>query len=372
MENLLVMPKTICLNMIVKNESAAIARCLKSVKPLISHWVIVDTGSTDNTQAIIRDTMKGIPGELVERPWVDFAHNRNEALTFAKGKGDYVFFIDADDVLQISENFVLPELDTDYYLIDNIRANMSRLQPHLVNNQLDWRWEGAIYETLHIPLDRTSAYLPGIMVLHNVSNKGFRSKDPKRYLKDAELLMQLLKKDPNNTWYQFSLAECYNNAYEHKLALQNYEKRASMGGSRDEIFWSMLQIGILSEVLKMPASTAIDSFKKAHKLLPSRAEPLYYLSRHFTNSKNYVAGYDAALKGLSIPKPIDTILTYNWIYEYGLLLQLATSARALGQYEVAKSAFGLLLSNPKLPPHVQPLVKIQLTVVENALKDTIT
>jgi glycosyltransferase involved in cell wall biosynthesis len=366
------MPKTICLNMIVKNEKRAIARCLESVKPLISHWVIVDTGSTDTSKAIIRDVMKGIPGELHDRKWVDFAHNRNEALALAKGKGDYVFFIDADDVLKTSENFVLPELDKDYYLIDNISAHMSCLQPHLVNNHLDWRWEGAIYETLHIPLDSTSDYLPGIMVLHNVFNDGYRSLDPQRDLKDAEILTTLLQKDPHNSHYQFSLAECYNNAKKYTLALQNYEKRVSMGGSNLELFWSMLQIGILREGLNMPSSLVIESYQKAHKLLPSRAEPLYYLSRYFTHLKNYVAAYDAALEGLSIPKPIDTLLTYNWIYEHGLLQQLATSAYSLGLYEVAQSAFKLLLSNPRLPAYAQPMIKMQLFGIENALKNNIT
>ena len=44
----------ICLNMIVKDESRVIRRCLESVKPLIDYWVIVDTGSTDGTQEIIK------------------------------------------------------------------------------------------------------------------------------------------------------------------------------------------------------------------------------------------------------------------------------------------------------------------------------
>ena len=42
--------KTICLNMIVKNEQPVIRRCLASVKEMIDYWVIVDTGSTDGTQ----------------------------------------------------------------------------------------------------------------------------------------------------------------------------------------------------------------------------------------------------------------------------------------------------------------------------------
>src|SRR5580704_1601575 len=58
--------KTICLNMIVKNESRVIQRCLDSVKHIIDYWVIVDTGSTDGTQNVIKDFMKDIPGDLYE------------------------------------------------------------------------------------------------------------------------------------------------------------------------------------------------------------------------------------------------------------------------------------------------------------------
>ncbi|HEX3250433.1 MAG TPA: glycosyltransferase, partial [Pyrinomonadaceae bacterium] len=97
--------QTICLNMIVRNEAAVIERCLNSVKGFIDHWVIVDTGSTDGTQQLIRQCMRNLPGELIERPWIDFAHNRSEALEFARGKSDYVFVIDADELLVQDQDF---------------------------------------------------------------------------------------------------------------------------------------------------------------------------------------------------------------------------------------------------------------------------
>src|SRR5580704_19064357 len=144
--------KTVCLNMIVKNESEVIIRSLTSVLPLIDYWVIVDTGSTDKTQDIIRDFMKskGIPGELHERPWVNFAYNRNEALELAKNKAEYTLFMDADDYLQFDASFKLPVLDKDMYyiMIHHVETKYKYGRIHLVNNHLNWIWKGVLHEGL--------------------------------------------------------------------------------------------------------------------------------------------------------------------------------------------------------------------------------
>ena len=109
---------TICLNMIVKNEAPVIRRCLESVRPLIDTWVIVDTGSSDGTQDIIRSALADMPGELVERPWVDFAHNRSEALRLARERADYTLIIDADDTLDVRPDFALPVLTANSYTLE--------------------------------------------------------------------------------------------------------------------------------------------------------------------------------------------------------------------------------------------------------------
>ncbi len=95
--------QTLCLCMIVKDEAPVIRRCLDSVRPLVDAWLVVDTGSTDGTQAIVREHMADLPGELVERPWRDFAHNRSEALALARPRGDYSLVIDADDALAVPD-----------------------------------------------------------------------------------------------------------------------------------------------------------------------------------------------------------------------------------------------------------------------------
>ena len=103
--------KTICLNMIVKNEAHIIKETFDNILTYIalSYWVISDTGSTDGTQQVIKDyfNSKNIDGELFEDEWRDFGYNRTLALKHANKKTDYLFIFDADD--RIHGNFKLPE-----------------------------------------------------------------------------------------------------------------------------------------------------------------------------------------------------------------------------------------------------------------------
>ena len=138
--------QTVCLNMIVKNEAPVIARCLASVRPLIDSWVIVDTGSTDGTQEIVREVLADLPGELIERPWRDFGSNRTEALQLARGRADYVFVIDADEVVELDPDFRLPRLTADAYLVTIALDGWTYPRRQLVRDALPWRYEGVLHE----------------------------------------------------------------------------------------------------------------------------------------------------------------------------------------------------------------------------------
>src|SRR5437762_3199729 len=99
--------KTIGLCMIVKDEAQVILRCLKSVRPLIDYALIVDTGSTDGTQAIVKKYLaeQRVPGEVIEEPWKDFATNRSSALAKLRARAeiDYALVMDADDTLVFAD-----------------------------------------------------------------------------------------------------------------------------------------------------------------------------------------------------------------------------------------------------------------------------
>ncbi|MGA1869736.1 MAG: glycosyltransferase [bacterium] len=84
----------ISLCVIVKNEENNLARCLRSVKPVVDEIIVVDTGSTDKTKAIAE--VFGV--KVYDFEWSDdFSQARNHALSNAHGK--WIFILDADEVI---------------------------------------------------------------------------------------------------------------------------------------------------------------------------------------------------------------------------------------------------------------------------------
>ena len=84
--------KRISLCMIVKDEAEQLAGALASVAAVVDEMIVVDTGSTDGTQAVAR----GLGAKVSELEWPDdFSAARNTAL--AEATGDWVLILDADE-----------------------------------------------------------------------------------------------------------------------------------------------------------------------------------------------------------------------------------------------------------------------------------
>lgn len=356
----------VCLNMIVKNESKVIKRCLESVRPMIDYWVIVDTGSDDGTQEMIKEYMADIPGELYERPWKNFGHNRNEALQLAKGKGEYVLFIDADETLQYEKDFKCPPLTKDFYFITTEYGGTNYHRVQLIRNALDWKWIGVLHEAVDCSNAASSDVLKG--VINFVRSDGDRSQDPKKYHKDAELLEAALKEEPHNSRYAFYLAQSYKDAGEYEKAIEKYKNRIAMGGWDQELFWSQLQIGLLQELSNQEREEIIKSYTNAYLLRPSRAEPLYRLASYYRRTGNYLEGYQVALEGLKIPLSQDSLFVERWIYDYGLLLEFSICAYWLERYPEALLASNLIMTK-EIPQNFRDCVKNNLVWINIKMKE---
>lgn len=349
--------QTICLNMIVKNEAPVIRRCLDSVRPLIDCWVIVDTGSSDGTQDIIRQHWRDIPGELIERPWVNFAHNRNEALDYAWGRADYIFVIDADETIEIEPGFALPHLTADAYNVMVYYEGISYLRKQLVSSRLPWRYIGVVHEYIHCDRAQPGVFLPGIRTLPHTD--GARARDPRTFERDAQLLEAALSKEPFNMRYVFYLAQSYRDAGDLPNAIRHYQRRIELNGWMEEVWYAWYQLGRLREQLEQPWPEVMEAYLSAYQVNPARAEPLYRIGLHYQTKREYAIAHLFFAHALTIPfPPVSSLFIENAIYDYLILVEYAVACFYLGQHDEAIRASNRLLREYKLPATaVEKIVK---------------
>ncbi len=343
--------QTICLAMIVKNEAPVIRRCLDSVRPLIDTWVIVDTGSIDGTQAVIREHLAALPGEVIERPWVDFAHNRSESLQFARGRADYVVIIDADEILQLDPGFVLPELTADSYNGRVLYGGCSYQRKMLVRNALPWRYEGVLHEYLRCDDAKTEEYLDGLVTVPH--RDGARARDPQTYRRDALVLERALLENPDNARYVFYLAQSYRDCGDDELAIRHYKRRAAMGGWPEEVWYSLYQIAQLEERRGTPWPEVMQHYLAAHQFRPDRAGPLFRIGSYYQRKKEFATSYlffDAAMR---IPLPAhDRLFVERAVYDIHLPVEYGVSCFYTGRHAEAIAVNNRLLASPALPPQL--------------------
>ncbi|MGH3563806.1 MAG: glycosyltransferase [Mycobacterium sp.] len=232
----------ICLNMIVRNEAHIIREALDSVAPYISSWVIVDTGSNDGTQDLIRNHMAGlgIPGELYERPWHNFGHNRTEALNLAQGRGDYIWVMDADDIVVGTPDFTGLSADL-YYLRLRQSGSFVYWRGVLFRDGLPWFYRGVVHEYPWCDDPHGAANLEGDYHIES-RRVGARNLEPKKYARDRDLLLAEVAGNPEDARSVFYLAQSYRDLGDFRNARRWYARRAEMAGFDQEAYVAMHQV----------------------------------------------------------------------------------------------------------------------------------
>jgi glycosyltransferase involved in cell wall biosynthesis len=362
------MRQRVWLNMIVKDEAHVIARCLDSVRPLIDGWLIVDTGSSDGTQGIIRAAMHDLPGELVERPWRDFGHNRSEALQLARGRADYLFFIDADDVLEFAPGFARPALTADAYDVEILYGELIYRRVAMVSTALPWRWEGVLHEYLEAGSPFSRAPLPGVTM--RIVGGGGRSQveEHQKFERDARVLEAALARDPSNARYAFYLAQSWRDAGQAERALAAYERRAAMGGFEEEVFHSLLQAARLARRLQHAPAEVIERYLRAHDARPRRSEALGDLAMYLREQGGrWATAYLVAKRALEIPQPDDVLFVEPEWYQWRCLDEFAVAAYWCGRHEESRVACERLLADGLLPAAHRARVEANLGFALKAL-----
>jgi tetratricopeptide (TPR) repeat protein len=319
---------TLCLNMIVKNESKIITRLFDSVVTIIDSYCICDTGSTDDTVQIIRDyfSNKNIPGTIVSEPFINFCHNRNFALHSALGLSDYILFMDADMTLEIN-NFKKQDLNTaDSFNILQGNDSFHYQNMRIVRNNDLYSYCGVTHEYINVPAKNIMrSFTKTQLFIRDIGDGGSKSD---KFERDIKLLSDGIKDEPNNVRYHFYLANSYYDHGDYKEAIEIYKKRIQLGGWNQEVWYSYYRMGICYKNIGDIAQ-AICSWMDGYDYLPDRLEGLCEIITHYrviSKHKLALMFYNLAIAVLNKKNNTDGYLflrkdayTFKLYYEYMII-----------------------------------------------------
>jgi tetratricopeptide (TPR) repeat protein len=322
---------TLCLNMIVKNESRIIKRLLESVAPWIDSYCICDTGSTDNTVEIIETFFKekGIPGTIIQEPFRDFGYNRTFALRACDQRklADYILLVDADMVFWVNpelkkDDFKRKLLAADAHYVFQGTEQFYYKNTRVVRNRFGISYWGVTHEYVNTPPNTVYGQLNKSDVFINDIGDGGAKSD--KFVRDIRLLKKGLETDPNSDRYHFYLANSYKDNGEFDNAIDTYKRRIEIGGWHEEIWYSYYNIGMCYKY-KGDMGRAIHAWMDAYQFLPDRIENLFEIVNYYRScGKNRLAYPFCVLAKSELKKPQkDYLFMQKDIYDYKMDYELS-------------------------------------------------
>ena len=338
----------VCLTMIVKNEEAVITRGFDSILPYITHYAISDTGSTDRTVEVIEKYMAehSIPGKVFHHKWKNFGHNRTLALEASREvcPDGWAWMLDADDTIggELPKDWLpnFPEPSVNGFSITIKQGGSTYTRTQIFRNTTKWRYERSLHEYATCDAPKVADLPPTIW--NNSNREGARNKDPQKYKRDAEALMEDLAKYPNDPRTIFYIANSWRDAGNREKAIKYYHRRAVMKtGWNQEAYISYLNL------LRLESNwnTKLELAWKALEIDPTRLEvPFHIMVEACMRHKDIQQAYAIAVAPENREMRPHMLFIENETYQWRYNAQLAALAALSGHRECAKREVEIALS----------------------------
>lgn len=218
------MPR-LSLCMIVKNESLHLGKCLELARPHMEEIVVLDTGSTDGTQAIAQK----YADIYAEIPWPgSFAEARNASLD--RATGTHILILDGDEWIEdpqgwarIRAEAMRPQVVASFLPVENIMRGEGLLaserfwQERIFVNHPSIRYHGRVHNQigdrlLEFKTRRGGKFLNLEAPIRHVGYSYEKSKMVKKYEPRVDLLWAEYREAKNEvfrSYYAYQLGVVY-------------------------------------------------------------------------------------------------------------------------------------------------------------------
>lgn len=319
--------------LMVKNEEKSIETTINSTKKLIKNIIVFDTGSTDKTIEIIKNTCINNEQNLYlkEGDFKSYPESRNEAIKFAETIDvNFLILMDAGDILQTNKNKkqflkIIKAVPSHYNfgLVQKQWLEKTGLDNHFdirfIKNHKNLRYD--LRYPVHECFKDVEEYvnIGDVFILFQDRTK-FASSSEKRYSKDIEIL----SKAPENKRNLYYLAQSYmsvNDFYNgFKYNIKSYEIDDNIMNSNkdfDEKF-TLVRIGYCAIACKMKSDIILYYLNKACETKEPPVDAFVYILKYFMDNKcpEKALPYVKKLFDLKKPGSDKSTLVNNQFYDY--------------------------------------------------------
>ena len=167
--------------------------------------------------------------------------------------------------------------------------------------------------------------------------------------RDRDFLLSEVERNPTDAKSVFDLAQSYFDSGEFANARKWYAQRAQMGGSAEEVYYSLYRVAATMANLGEPWPDIQDALLRAWAFRPTRAEPLYQIAVHYRAEQQYQLGYLYAERAAQIPLPEADVSVDRDIYTWCAIDEQAVCASWIGKHAEAFTLCRRLLARPDIP-----------------------
>ncbi len=198
----------IVLALMVKNEAPIIERLLNSVKEHISAYIIVDSGSTDNTKELCAQLLDGIDGKIIDSEWMGYGKTRTLVHKLCRDNypGMHHMVIDADEELTWTGEI---KANIPVYRCQVAHKDTDKLHPRafLLSGDYEWIWTGHEHHKLTgykngectwPDPDANRDTMTSAVIMHHADGATWRAGIAQKYKEKAHNVEAELLLDPEN------------------------------------------------------------------------------------------------------------------------------------------------------------------------------